>query len=141
MRPLTDGVLVETDVLIAFLTTPGTTVLHRALSAIPCYTTVVNAAELLGAAESEDEVRTVRAALSGLHVLGLSARYAFAMGRVARSARAGGAPLSTRDAVVIGTAVDARLPVLTIANAEKFRAVDGVTVVTPDEIDRISSEG
>lgn len=134
MRPLTEGVLVESDVLVEFLTTRGQTLLHDALRVVPCFTTVVNAAELLGAAGNDMEVQNVRAALSGLRVLGLSARYALAMGEAAREARARGAALSVRDAIIVGTAIDARLPVLTRSKAEVFRTVPGVRVVTPEEI-------
>lgn len=137
MRAAIEGLLVETDVFVEYLTATGDSVLRRALKIVPCYTTVIHAAELFAGAETEEEVRLVRSALGGIRVLGLSARYAVAMGAAVRNARKRGMELSERDAIVVGAAIEARLPVLTADRASLFSGIDGMSVVTPDQLEKL----
>lgn len=135
MRPVTEGVLIETDVLVGFLLSPAQSLLRKALAKAPCYTTVINAAELFSAAANEQERDAVQSLLSGLRVIGLSARYATTIGETARDIRQKGFEISERDAIVIGTAIAARLPVVTERWNEKYKEYECVRVVEKKELE------
>ncbi len=135
MRPVTEGVLIETDVLTDFLLSPERSLLRKAFTLAPCYTTVINAAELFSAVRDEREREAVQALLSGLRVIGLSARYAATIGETAREVKQKGFEISERDAIVIGTAVAARLPVLTEKWTRKYEQYGCVHVVSVKELE------
>ncbi len=127
-RPMREGVLIETDLLVGFLR--GTDeALGKILERVPVYTTVVQATEVLGRV-SQGDVEKAMALLGALRVLGFSARYATAMGEALRASGAGEKGL--RNAMVAGCAREARLPVVTRENVDTLRAM-GATVVSPEE--------
>lgn len=74
-----NGILIETDILIEYLVNEGKgiSVLRNLLTEFVCYTTFVQAAELLSAALNEAENKELEKALFGLKVLGSSSRYSF----------------------------------------------------------------
>ncbi|HZV12420.1 MAG TPA: type II toxin-antitoxin system VapC family toxin [Candidatus Kapabacteria bacterium] len=135
MRPVSEGVLIETDVLADFLLSPEPSLLRKAFATAPCYTTVINAAELFSAVRDEREREAVQALLSGLRVIGLSARYAATIGETVREVRQKGFEISERDAIVIGTAVAARLPVMTKQWSRKYEQYGCVHVVSAKELE------
>ncbi len=130
-RPLTDGVLIETDVLCDFLVARNSC-LRKVLGLYPCYTTVINASELFAIGKDDAERNAMMALLSGIRVLGLHPKYALKIGEIARNNRARG--MKERDAIVIGTAIASRLPIVTEAWAEKYKGYGGVRVVSQSEM-------
>ncbi len=69
--------LIETDIFVKHLKHRGKgySALELAMSSGLCFTTVLNAAELIDAAESENEKNTVIALLNAVKILGLHQRY------------------------------------------------------------------
>jgi predicted nucleic acid-binding protein len=126
------GVLIDTDVLAAYLAGTDAGAVRRALGSVACYTTVVNAAELRAAAVNEIEIAAVEQLLVGFRVLGLSARYYATIGRILGTYRSAG--LTERDAIIAGTAVEAKLPLVTADHAARYRMIEGLDVRTPDTI-------
>lgn len=108
------GVLVESDLIVEFLTAPaGTTpLLRRLLETTTCYTTFLNAAEIYGSARGEEERRMVERALFGLKILGASSRYAKTIGEALSSDVT---VVDHRTAIVAGMAIESGLPIVTDA--------------------------
>lgn len=77
--------LIETDVLIGFLTGSYPQELFEELlvSGI-CYTTVLNAAEVMQVASNDSERHLVKQILSVLKVLGIPGRYALEVGKTGK---------------------------------------------------------
>lgn len=134
MRPLEEGALIETDVLCDYLVSDKPSLLRMLLRNVPCYTTVINAAELFSVVHNEHERLCVHNLLGGLRVMGLNARYAITIGNLTREAREAGCKISERDAIIAGTCVASRLPIVTIRWKEKYRALNSVRVVSSTEL-------
>lgn len=101
--------LIETDVLTEHLVDG-----ERAYSTLIdlmkkgiCYTTVINASELLFAAKSEDEKNYVRKLLNSLKVLGLNSRYALSVTEFSETVN------TLRDALFSVVADLNKLPIVT----------------------------
>ncbi len=69
--------LIETDIFVKHLKHRGAglSALETAMSSGLCFTTVLNASELIDAAKSENERNTVISLLSAVKILGLHQRY------------------------------------------------------------------
>jgi predicted nucleic acid-binding protein len=134
MKPLEEGALIETDVLCDYLVSNKMSLLRTLLRTIPCYTTVINAAELFSVVHNENERLSVYNLLGGLRVMGLNARYAVTIANVAREARDNGSKISERDSIIAGTCVASRLPLITVQWKEKYQALKSVRVVSSSEL-------
>lgn len=123
-----NGVMVETDVIVEFLTAGEgqASLLRRLLEATTCYTTFLNAAEIYSTARDDDERRLVERALFGLKILGASGRYAKTIGEVLSSDEFA---IGHRSAIVAGMAMESRLPIVTDTYYEKFSRVPAVRVI------------
>ena len=123
------GVLIETDVIVRFLTAPEgeETLLRRLLQTLPCYTTFLQAAEIYSVARDADETRIVERALFGLKILGASGRYAKTMGRTLTSVPA---MRDYRTALVAAMAIESRLPIVTDDHYAALAAIPGPMVVS-----------
>jgi predicted nucleic acid-binding protein len=135
MRGRGHGVLVETDLIAAFLVAPADPppLLRRLLEVVPCYSTFIQAAEIYAAAPAPEERRTVERALFGLKILGASARYAKTIADVLTSL---GTLPDHRTAIVAAMALESRLPIVTAVAAGRYGGIPGVRVVPADLLDR-----
>ena len=125
--------LIETDILYDYLTHRSSTgsVLRHALSQGVCYTTMLNAMELLRMAKSEQEHGIMMNLLSVVRVLGFNARYAESFSKVAAEAEASsGIRLSDRETMICGMAVVSKLTILTKQYYERYCLVNQVTVAS-----------
>jgi predicted nucleic acid-binding protein len=122
------GVLVETDLIVEYLTSNGDepALLRLLLQSVPCYTTLVQAAEIYSAVVDDDERRIVDRALFGLKILGASSRYAKTMGETLSSVAAGD---RYRYAMVAALAVESQLPVVTDVHGPVLSTIPGVHVI------------
>ncbi len=107
--------LVETDILLDHLTFSGKGLskLEIAMMNGLCFTTVLNASELLYAAKNEEERQVVISMLSAVKVLGLHSRYSLSVYEFSNKVK------SLRDAIFCVVAKLNKLPILTDDN-EKF---------------------
>ena len=123
------GILVETDLIVEFLTAgPGETpLLRRLLEATRCYTTFIQAAEIYAAARGEEELRMVERTLFGLKILGGSSRYSKTIGEVLTSL---GSMRDHRTAIVAAMALEARIPLVTGTNVDKYSPIPGLRVLS-----------
>lgn len=152
------GILVETDILVEYLTAPAKEASHfrRLLGAVVCYSTFVQTAEIYSATIDAEERRTVDRALFGLKVLGANSRYAKTIGDLLSSLSQTSvdplAPEATtargnvlangtfadhkfRIATVAAMAIESNLPLVTGAWEAAYRAIPGVRIVTPRDLD------
>jgi predicted nucleic acid-binding protein len=105
------GVLLETDLIVEFLTAGGeASLMRRLLETATCFTTFLNAAEIYSTARDDDERRMVERALFGLKILGASSRYAKTIGAALSSEVI---VIDHRTAVIAGMAIESGLPVIT----------------------------
>jgi hypothetical protein len=119
--------LVETDMLIEYLTTENSTLRH-ALSKGVCYTTFNNALQLFAAAKSPEEEERIQQALMSVRLLGLNWRNAKPFAVSARRIEAStGKKLTEHEMIMIGMAEMSKLTILTKQNFERYTAL-GVAV-------------
>lgn len=144
------GILVETDILVEYLTSPAaaSSLFRRLLCSVVCYSTFVQAAEIYSAAVTPEERRTVDRALFGLKVLGANSRYAKTIGDLlsslgSQSIESGSFEPGNRlrIATVAAMAIESDLPVVTEVWAATYRSIPRVRVLTPQELDRAIDVG
>jgi predicted nucleic acid-binding protein len=126
-------VLIETDILGEFLVStvndPEPRFL-RALRRATCYTTMLNAYELLHAARNGAEEQHIYQALSLVRVLGFNSRNALPFAAFSREIeREHGVRLNQRDAFIIGMARQSKLSILTQNNYDLFTSTHAVPVI------------
>ena len=123
-----NGMLVETDVLAAFLCRrESASLLRRALATGMCYTTFVQLSEVL-ACIPEQEQGDALAALSLLRPLGAHPRYASDMAQALPRATALAPTDAFRFAVTAAIARQSRLPVLTVRHRVVYSRLDISTI-------------
>jgi predicted nucleic acid-binding protein len=107
------------------------TLLERALTTGRCYTSVLCAAELLSACQTQRETDAVEGLFRVVRVLGFPARSAASYAATARAAETE-SPLSmtAREMMVLGLARESKLTVLTHARYDRYRALNVVQVVS-----------
>ncbi|MBC8146183.1 MAG: PIN domain-containing protein [bacterium] len=132
------GILVETDVIVEFLTAPPATetLLRRLLSATTCFTTFIQASEVYSACESAADRSAVDRALFGLKILGASSRYSKTIGAVLTSLDS---MRGHRTAIVAAMALESSLPVVTDTHYDVFSAVPGLRLYPAAELRRVSN--
>lgn len=115
--PVTDGdkgILVETDVIAAFLTGTGeVSLLERALATSMCYTTFVQLGEILACVPPAEHAPVMKA-LSLLRPLGAPPRYATELASFLLRVRAENPAEALRMAITATIARQSTLPVLTV---------------------------
>jgi predicted nucleic acid-binding protein len=125
--------LIETDVLAEWLVASPEepVVLDGALRTGRCYTSMLNATELLAACRSDSERHAVEALFRIVRVLGFPARSATTYAEIARTIEMqSGCAVTTREMMVIGLATESKLTVLTHARYDRYRALNSVQVVS-----------
>lgn len=132
------GILVETDVIVDFLTaeTGSRPLLRELLATTTCFTTFVQASEIYSACGDVTDRATVDRALFGLKILGASSRYSKTIGSVLSSL---GTMRGHRTAIVAAMALESRLPVVTDTHFDELSAVSGLQLFTGDMLRRVKS--
>jgi len=100
--------LLETDVLVDHLMSEKNNYLVDLMRQGICFTTVLNASELLAACKNESESKEVRSVLDSLKVLGLHSRYALSVPEFS------GKTKNNRDALFAVVALINKLPIVTL---------------------------
>jgi predicted nucleic acid-binding protein len=120
MMPRQSEFFIDTDVLGGYLMHEGdgASALRRLLAAGKCYTSVLNAAELLAAARGGSEMRAVMNLLGGLYVLGFHQRYAETFGEIYRGCAEREKRGRMRISMIAGVCIANKLPLVTSNMAE-----------------------
>ena len=120
--------LLETDVLVDYLTTSDNTgnILLTCMQKGICYTTVLNAGELLSSSMNEEETGYVRNVLDSLKVFGLHSRYALSVQEFS------GKTNSLRDAFISVVASFNKLAIVTF-NKERYKKTN-LKIIHPKEL-------
>lgn len=120
--------LLETDILVDYLTDSGNSdncLLFLMQDGI-CYTTVLNAGELLSVSKSEEETGYLRNVLDSLKVLGLHSRYALSVKEYADKT------ISLRDAFISVVSSINKLPIVTF-DKERYKKTN-LKIIHPKEL-------
>lgn len=120
--------LLDTDVLVDYLTTSDTInpdLLNLMQKGI-CFTTVLNASELLRACENDEEEKLARNLLDSLKVLGIHSRYALSIRDFT------GSTDSLRDALFSVVSSINKLPIVTFAE-ERYKKTN-LKIIHPQKL-------
>ena len=118
--------LLETDVLIDHLTSEKNNYLLNLMQKGICFTTVLNASELIAACKNENELKEVRSVLDSLKVLGLHSRYALSIPEFS------GKTKNIRDALFAVVSLINKLPVVTF-NRDRYSRTN-LKIINPQEV-------
>jgi len=118
--------LLETDVLADHLTSEKNNYLLNLMQKGICFTTVLNASELLAACKNENELKEVRSVLDSLKVLGLHSRYALSIPEFS------GKTKNIRDALFAVVSLINKLPVVTF-NRDRYSRTN-LKIINPQEV-------
>ena len=121
-----DKYLLDTDILADYLTANDMNYLINFMQKGICFTTVLNAAEILAACKNDEEQSAVRNVLDAIKVLGLNARYALSITEF--SEKTG----SVRDALFSVVASINKLPIVTF-NKERYKKTN-LKIIHPQEV-------
>jgi predicted nucleic acid-binding protein len=121
-----DKYLLDTDILVDYVTTNDMNYLVNLMQKGICFTTVLNAAELLAACKNDEEHSAVRNVLDAIKVLGLNSRYALSITEF--SEKTG----SIRDALFSVVASINKLSIVTF-NKERYRKTN-LKIIHPQEV-------
>ncbi len=121
--------LVDTDILVDHLIIEEITNsshLEIAMTKGICFTTVINASEILFAASTENERAKIQDLLRSLKILGLNSRYSLKISKFFNKVA------STRDAIMCTVAEFNRLPILTL-KVDRYKE-SGIKIISPLEL-------
>jgi len=120
--------LLETDILVDYLTSYNNMDNHliNLMQKGICYTTVLNAAELLAASKDENELKLIRNVLDSLKVLGLNSRYALTVPEYSEKTS------SVRDALFSVVASINKIPIVTF-NKDRYKKTN-LKIIHPQEL-------
>lgn len=121
--------LVDTDILVDHLINDdikNTSHLEIAMTKGICFSTVINASEILFAASTENERAKIEELLRSLKILGLNSRYSLKISKFFNKVA------STRDAIMCTVAEFNRLPILTL-NVGRYKE-SGIKIISPLEL-------
>jgi len=123
------GILVETDLIVEFLTAPSgrESLLRRLMAAVSCFSTFVQASEIYSACDGESDRIIVDRALFGLKILGASSRYSKTIGLLLSSS---GSLRGHRSAIVAAMALESRLALVTDTHFDEHSSVNGLRVIS-----------
>ena len=120
--------LLESDVLVDYLTTSDdmdSHLIHLMQEGI-CFTTVLNAAELLASCKDENEKKLIRNVLDSLKVLGLYSRYALSIPEYSDKTN------SIRDALFSVVSSINKIPIVTF-DKERYKKTN-LKIIHPQEL-------
>lgn len=118
--------LLETDVLVDYLTSGENNYLINLMQSGICFTTVLNASELLAACNDDSEKYSVRSVLDSLKILGLHSRYALSIPEYS------GKTESLRDSLFVVVSQINKLPIVTL-NKERYKKTN-LKIIHPKEL-------
>lgn len=118
--------LLETDILVDYLTSNKNDYLLKLMQTGICFTTVLNAAEVLAACKTVDDKSTVRSVLDSLKVLGLHSRYALSVPEFSTSTT------GVRDALFAVVSLINKLPIVTM-NSDRYKKTN-LKIIHPQEV-------
>ena len=120
--------LLETDILADYLASYDNIDNHLIflMQKGICYTTVLNAAELLAACKDENEHKLIRNVLDSLKVLGLNSRYALTVPEYSDKTN------SVRDALFSVVASFNKIPIVTF-NKDRYKKTN-LKIIHPQEL-------
>ncbi len=121
--------LIDTDVIYDHIThknDSGSSELIKIMQIGICFTTVINAAELLYSSENENQKNVILKVLNSFKVLGLNSRYALKISDLKTGTT------TLRDTLILTVGVLNNLPIVTY---QKSRYADvGIEILNPSEI-------
>jgi predicted nucleic acid-binding protein len=118
--------LLETDVLIDYLTSNENNYLINLMKTGICFTTVLNASEMLASCKNENELSAVRSVLDSLKVLGLHSKYSLNVPQFSDNTS------SLRDALFCVVSLINKLPIVTL-NRERYKKTN-LKIIHPQEV-------
>jgi predicted nucleic acid-binding protein len=120
--------LLETDILVDYLAGSGKSnnYLLSLMQDGMCYTTVLNAGELLFASHGEEEIGYVRNVLDSLKVLGLHSRYALSVKEYSDKTN------SLRDSFISVVSSFNKIPIVTF-DKERYKKTN-LKIIHPKEL-------
>jgi len=121
-----DKYLLDTDILADYVTSNDMNYLINLMQKGICFTTVLNAAELLAACKNDEEQSTVRSVLDSVKVLGLHSRYALSIPEFSDKTE------NVRDALFTVVASINKLPIVTL-NSERYKKTN-LKIIHPQDV-------
>jgi len=118
--------LLETDVLVDHLTSDKNSYLLKLMQTGICFTTVLNASEMLAACKDETEKSAVRSVLDSLKVLGLHSKYALSVPEFSDKTS------NIRDSLFAVVSLINKLPIVTM-NGDRYKKTD-LKIIHPKEV-------
>jgi predicted nucleic acid-binding protein len=118
--------LLETDVLADYLISNENNFLLNLMQTGICFTTVLNASELLAICRDANEKFAVRSVLDSLKVLGLHSRYALSVPDFTDKTE------NVRDALFAVVALINKLPIVTL-NSTRYKKTN-LKIIHPQEV-------
>jgi hypothetical protein len=118
--------LLETDVLVNYLTSNENNYLMNLMKTGICFSTVLNASEMLAICRNENEHSAVRSVLDSLKILGLHSRYALSVNEFS------GKTLNVRDSLFAVVALINKLPIVTLER-ERYKKTN-LKIIHPQEV-------
>jgi predicted nucleic acid-binding protein len=118
--------LLDTDVLVDYLTSNENSYLLNLMQTGICFTTVLNASELLAVCRDDNERSLVRSILDSLKVLGLHSRYALSVPDFADKTE------NVRDALFAVVSFINKLPIVAM-NSGKYKRTN-LKIIHPQEV-------
>ncbi|MCF8242172.1 MAG: PIN domain-containing protein [Melioribacteraceae bacterium] len=119
----TQKYLIETDVILDHLSHEGKNLSYLEIMMTKgiCFTTVINASELLYNLETEEQRNNAMKALTALKVIGMHSRYSLNISKFSGKVK------TLRDALVCAIASENKLPIISLENS-KFAGTEIVTI-------------
>jgi predicted nucleic acid-binding protein len=118
--------LLETDVLVDYLTSDINNYLLSLMQKGICFTTVLNASELLAVCKTDDEKSAVRSVLDSLKILGLHQRYALSVPEFSEKTQ------NNRDALFAVVSLINKLPIVTMSS-DRYKKTN-LKIIHPQEV-------
>ncbi len=118
--------LLDTDVLVDYLTVNENNYLLKLMQMGICFTTVLNASELLAVCKNDKEKLAVRSVLDSLKVLGLHSRYALSVPDFADKTE------NVRDALFAVVSLINKLPIVTLDKNRYHKT--NLKIIHPQEV-------
>jgi predicted nucleic acid-binding protein len=120
--------LLDSDIFIDYLTSSDNMDSHliNLMQKGICFTTVLNAAELLSSCKDKNEEKLVRNVLDSLKVLGLNSRYALSVPEFSDKTK------SVRDALFSVVASINKIPIVTF-DRERYKKTN-LKIIHPQEL-------
>jgi hypothetical protein len=118
--------LLETDMLVDYLTSNENNYLMNLMKTGICFTTVLNASEMLASCKDKNELSAVRSVLDSLKVLGLHSKYSLNVPEFSDNTS------SLRDALLCVVSLINKLPIVTL-NSDRYKKTN-LKIIHPQEV-------